>query len=334
MPTSKSAEAILITMGEPAGIGPEVAVAAFHALGGRIGERRLLFVGCPEVFEACSPVAPGDVVSVMSHAVRTPGKPDAANAPATVEAIARAVGMAMGGEAGAVVTAPISKAALMQTGFAFPGHTDYLAHLTGVKRAVMMLAGDTIRVVPLTVHVPLAEVSRLVTREAIVETAEIAIAALRRDFAIAVPRLAVAGLNPHAGEDGELGREEIDVIRPAVEELARRGHAVAGPLPSDTMFHAEARARYDAALCMYHDQALIPQKTLSFWEGVNVTLGLPIVRTSPDHGTAFEIAGKGQADPRSMIAAIRLAAKMADARARVGKLDSGFPSASAAKKDG
>jgi 4-hydroxythreonine-4-phosphate dehydrogenase len=248
--------------------------------------------------------------------VRTPGKADAANAAATIEAIALAVEITLKGEACAVVTAPINKAVLMAAGFRFPGHTDYLAELTGAPRAVMMLASRQLRVIPLTVHIPLAEVPGAIDGPSIVETAEIVLAALKRDFAISSPRLAIAGLNPHAGEDGVLGREETDIIAPAIAELKRRGHLVLGPLPSDTMFHAEARTRYDAALCMYHDQALIPIKTLSFWEGVNVTLGLPIVRTSPDHGTGFDIAGKGLADPRSMIAAIELAAKMADARAR------------------
>jgi 4-hydroxythreonine-4-phosphate dehydrogenase len=244
------------------------------------------------------------------------GKPDTKNAAATIEAIALAVELAMTGEAGAIVTAPINKAVLMQSGFAFPGHTDFLAHLTGAPRAVMMLASNELRVVPLTVHIPLAQVPLAIDERSIVETAEIVLASLKRDFSIEKPRLAVSGLNPHAGENGVLGHEETTVIAPAVAALRRRGHTVLGPLPSDTMFHTEARTRYDAALCMYHDQALIPIKTLSFWEGVNVTLGLPIVRTSPDHGTAFDIAGKGTADPRSMIAAIEMAAKIADARTR------------------
>jgi 4-hydroxythreonine-4-phosphate dehydrogenase len=315
MPTSTSAEPILITMGEPAGIGPEVAVAAWRALGGAIGAHRLLLVGAPEVFSGCGDVPANSIVPTRASARRVPGTPESRNAEATVEAISLAVSMAVNGAAAGIVTAPINKAVLMQTGFRFPGHTDYLAHLTGAPRAVMMLAGETIRVVPLTVHVALSDVPKLISRDAIVETAEITLAALKRDFGVASPRLAVAGLNPHAGEDGALGREEIEIIRPAVAELAKRGHTVLGPLPSDTMFHAEARSRYDAALCMYHDQALIPMKTLSFWDGVNVTLGLPIVRTSPDHGTAFEIAGKGSADARSMIAAVRLAARMADTRA-------------------
>ena len=204
----------------------------------------------------------------------------------------------------------------MSMGFKFPGHTDFLAELTGAPRAVMMLMSDELRVVPVTAHVPLEQVPRLLNKDLIVETAEIALAALTRDFGIKKPRLAVAGLNPHAGENGRLGSEENDIILPAVEALKARGFAVQGPLPADTMFHAEARNRYDAALCMYHDQALIPLKTLSFWEGINATLGLPIVRTSPDHGTGLDIAGRGVADARSMIAAIKLAVKMADARAK------------------
>ena len=301
-------------MGDPAGIGPEVAVEAFHALGGKIGRRPLKVIGDPGVLRICGDLPAEAVIATKAAAVRIAGKPDAHNAEATIEAIRHAVEMAMSGEAAALVTAPISKAVLMQTGFRFPGHTDYLAALTRSPRAVMMLASDTLRVVPLTVHMPLAAVAPAITSAAIVETAEIVLAALKRDFGIAAPRLAVAGLNPHAGEEGELGREEIAVIAPAVADLRRRGHQVAGPLPSDTMFHEEARARYDAALCMYHDQALIPIKTLAFWEGVNVTLGLPVIRTSPDHGTGFDIAGRGIADARSMIASVKLAAAMAAAR--------------------
>jgi len=303
-------------MGEPAGIGPEVATAAFAALGGRIGKKPLLLVGDTNVLRSCGNIPAEAILQTKAHAARTPGKPDASNAAATIEAIALAVEMTLKGESCAVITAPINKAVLMQAGFGFPGHTDYLAKLTGAPRAVMMLASDQLRVIPLTVHIPITEVPGAIDGPSIIETAEIALAALTRDFAISSPRLAIAGLNPHAGEDGVLGSEETDIIAPAIAELKRRGHLVLGPLPSDTMFHSEARARYDAALCMYHDQALIPIKTLSFWEGVNVTLGLPIVRTSPDHGTGFDIAGKGVADPRSMIAAIKLAAKMADARAR------------------
>jgi 4-hydroxythreonine-4-phosphate dehydrogenase len=215
-----------------------------------------------------------------------------------------------------MVTAPINKAVLNGAGFPYPGHTEFLAALTGTRRAVMMLASETLRVVPLTIHMPLAEVAGTISSEAVLETGEIILTALKRDFAIPHPRLAVAGLNPHAGEEGMLGAEEEEIIAPAIAALKTRGFAVRGPLSADTMFHQEARRTYDAALCMYHDQALIPIKTLSFWDGVNVTLGLPIVRTSPDHGTALDIAGTGKADPRSMIAAVKLAADMADARER------------------
>ena len=302
-------------MGEPAGVGPEVAAAAFKALGGKIGARPLRLIGDAGVFSACG-VPYEAVIAVKARAVREPGRPNIANAAATVEAITAAVSLAMNGEAAGIVTAPINKHVLMQTGFAFPGHTDFLQALTGAKRAVMMLASKPLRVVPLTVHIPLADVPKKITYDAIIETAEITLASLKRDFGLQMPRLAVAGLNPHAGEAGDIGHEEQDVLMPAIAVLRARGHAVLGPLPSDTMFHDEARGRYDAALCMYHDQALIPIKTLSFWDGVNVTLGLPIVRTSPDHGTAFEIAGTGKANPRSMIAAVQMAAEMADARAR------------------
>lgn len=301
-------------MGEPAGVGPEVAVAAWHALGGHIGKRALKLVGDAGVLRAQGDI-PGDAL-IESHALgvslRT-GDADSANTRAVVDAIDTAVAMAMQGAAGAVVTAPIHKASLMKGGFEYPGHTEYLQQLTDAPRAVMMLAGGGLRVVPLTIHVALSEVPKRINEVAIVETGEIILRALKRDFGIAKPRLAVSGLNPHAGEDGEIGREERDIIRPACEAL-RAEAEVFGPLPADTMFHAEARARYDAALCMYHDQALIPLKTLAFWDGVNITLGLPIVRTSPDHGTALDIAGKGKADARSMIAAIRMAAEIADAR--------------------
>ncbi len=301
-------------MGEPAGIGPEVALAAYDALKGRAGGHRLLLVGDAQIFRACGRIDSAAIIPVAEHATRKPGTPDPANAGAVIACIDKAVQMAMRGEAAAVVTAPIHKATLTQAGFGYSGHTEYLAHLTKSKRAVMMLAGRDLRVVPLMIHIPLSEVPARISADAIIETGEIILAALARDFGIAQPRLAIAGLNPHAGESGTIGREDVEIIAPAVNALRRKGHIVTGPLPADTMFHAEARAQYDAALCMYHDQALIPLKTLSFWEGVNVTLGLPIIRTSPDHGTALDIAGRGKADPRSMIAAIELAAKMADAR--------------------
>jgi 4-hydroxythreonine-4-phosphate dehydrogenase len=305
---------ILLTMGEPAGIGPEIAIKAFHALEGRIGGRPLRLVGDPDVFRACGEVPPDAIIATSASARRVPGNADPGNATATIEAIETSVKAALGGQAAAIVTAPINKAVLSAAGFGFPGHTEFLAHLTNCPRAVMMLASEKLRVVPLTIHIPVQSVPRSITTGAIVETGEIILASLKRDFAIASPRLAVAGLNPHAGEEGVLGDEDARIVAPAVAELRARGHDVRGPLSADTLFHEEARARYDTALCMYHDQALIPIKTLSFWDGVNVTLGLPIIRTSPDHGTAFDIAGTGKADPRSMIAAIRLAAKMADAR--------------------
>jgi 4-hydroxythreonine-4-phosphate dehydrogenase len=299
-------------MGEPAGIGPEVAVAAFDALGGWIGSHPLKLVGDPSLFGG------RETVATKARVRRVPGKADAANAAAVTEAIEIAAAACLAGDAAAMVTAPIHKAVLAGAGFGFPGHTEFLGHLTGARRPVMMLASAMLRVVPLTIHTPLAEVPGAITKAAVFETGEIILTALRRDFGILNPRLAVAGLNPHAGEDGVLGAEDGAIIAPAVAALAARGFAVRGPLSADTLFHDEARARYDAALCMYHDQALIPIKTLSFWDGVNVTLGLPIVRTSPDHGTAFDIAGTGRADHRSMVAAIRMAADMADARARHG----------------
>jgi 4-hydroxythreonine-4-phosphate dehydrogenase len=303
-------------MGEPGGIGPQIAVAAWRALNGRIGNHPLCLVGDPDVFAAFAKLPAAALIASRALLEKNVlGRANPANTPAVVDAIDTAVARAMQGAAAAIVTAPIHKAALMQGGFEFPGHTEYLENITGADRAVMMLAGGGLRVVPLTIHIKLADVAARITETAIAETGEIIIKALKRDFKIAKPRLAISGLNPHAGEDGEMGREERDIIAPAAEAL-RAEATVLGPLPADTMFHAEARARYDAALCMYHDQALIPIKTLAFWEGVNVTLGLPIVRTSPDHGTAIDIAAGGKADPRSMIAAIKMAADIADARSR------------------
>jgi 4-hydroxythreonine-4-phosphate dehydrogenase len=303
---------ILITMGEPSGIGPEVAVAAFAHFGGRIGSHPLKLVGDAGIFSSHEDA----LIPTRARVSAIPGKPDSANAAAVTEAIEIAVAACMAGDAAALVTAPIHKAVLNAAGFAFPGHTEFLAHLTGARRAVMMLASDQLRVVPLTIHIPVSDVPGAIDKQAVFDTAEIILTALRRDFGILNPRLAVAGLNPHAGEAGMLGGEDAQVIAPAIAALKARGFAVKGPLSADTLFHAEARRTYDAALCMYHDQALIPIKTLSFWDGVNVTLGLPIVRTSPDHGTALDIAGAGTADARSMIAAVKMAADMADARNR------------------
>lgn len=299
-------------MGDPAGVGPEVAAKAWDAFGGRVGTRPLKLVGDPAIFRTHGELGDNAFWPAARHAASE--SPQHASAKAVIGAIDEAVGAALTGRAGAIVTAPIHKASLLEAGFPFAGHTEYLAQRTGASRAVMMLVGGTLRVVPLTIHIPLAEVPGAVSCSAIVETVEIVLASLARDFSIESPRLAIAGLNPHAGESGRLGREDIEIVTPAAETLRARGYLVSGPLPADTMFHEAARARYDAALCMYHDQALIPLKTLAFWEGVNVTLGLPIVRTSPDHGTAFDIAGRGTADARSMIAAVRMAAAMADAR--------------------
>jgi len=298
-------------MGEPSGVGPEVAAAAFDHFGGQVGKHPLKLVGDAEIFAAHNAA----LIPTHSKVAAVPGKPDARNAAAVTEAIEIAVSSCLKGDAAAVVTAPIHKAVLNEAGFGFPGHTEFLAHLTGARRAVMMLASDRLRVVPLTIHIPVAEVPKAISKQAVFDTGEIILTALRRDFGILNPRLVVTGLNPHAGEDGMLGGEDAAVIAPAVAALAARGFHVRGPLPADTMFHEEARKTYDAALCMYHDQALIPIKTLSFWDGVNVTLGLPIVRTSPDHGTALDIAGTGKADPRSMIAAIQMAADVSDSRA-------------------
>jgi 4-hydroxythreonine-4-phosphate dehydrogenase len=303
---------ILITMGEPSGIGPEVAIAAFEHFGGRIGNHPLKLVGDAKIFASRKDA----LIPTTAPVTAAPGQPEMRNAAAVTQAIEIAVSACLAGEAAALVTAPIHKAVLNAAGFAFPGHTEFLAHLTGARRAVMMLASDKLRVVPLTIHMPIAKVPGAISKQSVFETSEIILTALRRDFGLLNPRLAVAGLNPHAGEDGVLGDEDEAVILPAIAALKARGFHVRGPLSADTLFHDEARKTYDAALCMYHDQALIPIKSLSFWDGVNVTLGLPIVRTSPDHGTALDIAGTGRADARSMIAAVKMAADMADARSR------------------
>ncbi|TIV22708.1 MAG: 4-hydroxythreonine-4-phosphate dehydrogenase PdxA, partial [Mesorhizobium sp.] len=257
------------------------------------------------------------VVPLHARHVDTPGEPDPANAAGTIEAIDRAVADCLAGSAAAVVTCPIAKKPLYDAGFGFPGHTEYLAHLasrhTGKEvTPVMLLAGPDLRTVPVTIHIPLAEVPKVLTTELIVAVARITAADLKSRFGIARPRLAIAGLNPHAGEGGAMGQEDAAVVAPAVETLKAEGIDAVGPLPADTMFHPRARATYDAALCMYHDQALIPAKTLAFDEAVNVTLGLPFIRTSPDHGTAFDIAGRGIARAESLIAALRLARRLAD----------------------
>jgi 4-hydroxythreonine-4-phosphate dehydrogenase len=325
MPLSNTGEPtrrfIDITMGEPSGIGPEVTVKAWAALSGRTGKRALRLVGNSGVFLAAAqnagiePSQLRNAVVETGHTVNAvSGKPSTQNSAAVIAAIEKGVHAVQAGEAAALVTAPIHKAVLAEAGFAFPGHTEFLASLTSAKQAVMMLAGPGLRVVPLTIHMPLAEIFRHITKDSIIATGEIVLAALQRDFGVNKPRLSVAGLNPHAGESGNMGREENQIIAPAVAALRDMGHTVLGPLPADSMFHEAARANYDAALCMYHDQALIPIKTLAFWSAVNVTLGLPIVRTSPDHGTALNIAGQGKADARSMIAAIEMASEIAERR--------------------
>jgi 4-hydroxythreonine-4-phosphate dehydrogenase len=245
----------------------------------------------------------------------SPGRPDPANAPSVIEAITKAVALVRSSRAGGLVTNPIQKETLYAAGFAYPGHTEYLGFLAKVKHPVMMLAGPELRVVPVTIHLSLAEALAALTTSAIVAAGRVTFEALRRDFGIAHPRLAVAALNPHAGEAGSMGREEIEIIAPAVKKLVALGIDARGPAPADTLFHEAARKRYDAVLCMYHDQALIPLKTLDFEHGVNVTLGLPFIRTSPDHGTALDIAGKGVASPASLIAALELAGAMAKRRA-------------------
>jgi 4-hydroxythreonine-4-phosphate dehydrogenase len=240
-----------------------------------------------------------------------------ANARGVIEVIERAVALTMAGKASAVCTAPLHKKALKDgAGFAFPGHTEFLAHLAGVQNVVMMLASDALRVVPATIHIALSDVPKALTAEGLEDTLRLTHRGLITDFGIAAPHIAVAGLNPHAGEGGAMGHEEITLITPVLNRLRAEGLNLIGPMSADTMFHARARAGYDAAVCMYHDQALIPIKTLDFDGGVNVTLGLPFIRTSPDHGTACDIAGKGIARPDSLIAALKMAANMAAARGR------------------
>lgn len=328
---------LALTMGEPAGIGGDIALRAWSERStnatpafvmiddaGRL--RRLVArlgldvpireVSSPAEAEASFAQALPVLHLPLPVAVE-PGKPDPANVPAVKAAIERAVALSLAGEVAGLVTNPIHKHVMYQGGFTFPGHTEFLAALLGHPglREVMMLACPQLRVVPVTIHLGLAEAIRTLTRADIVEIGRITAQALQVDFAIPRPRLAVAALNPHAGEGGSMGREDEDTVGPAVADLQAMGIDAFGPLPSDTLFHARARRGYDAALCMYHDQALIPIKTIDFDGGVNVTLGLPIVRTSPDHGTAFDLAGTGEARPDSLIAALSLAATIAANRA-------------------
>jgi 4-hydroxythreonine-4-phosphate dehydrogenase len=334
MLSSNIAEALpplAVALGDPAGIGPEIVAKAWDARADRalpcffaVGDIRSVQAvwdgpirTISEPREACAAFDEAlPLIQVPDADPIAPGMPDSAGARCALQALELAVGLARSGFARAIVTGPVSKAQLYGIGFTFPGQTEFIAERCGIARnnAVMMLAGPTLRTVPITIHLPLKDVPQALTGELIVARARATERGLARDFGIDRPRLAVAGLNPHAGEGGALGREEIEIIAPAVDQLRSEGIAVEGPLSADTMFHAAARARYDAALCPYHDQALVPIKTLHFDDGVNVTLGLPIVRTAPDHGTAFEIAGKGLAEPGAMIASIALAAQCAEHR--------------------
>ncbi len=318
---------LALTMGDPAGIGGEIAVAAWRTGGvpfvaladpdwlGAHGAPVRVVADAAEARAVFADVLP--VLPVPLAAPVVAGRPDGANAPAVIASIERAVRLAQAGEVAGVVTCPISKAVLLRAGFRHPGHTEFLAELTGVPgREVMMLACPELRVVPVTIHVSLRRALDTLDTAGIVAVARTAAAALRTDFGIARPRLAVAGLNPHAGEEGAMGEEEATLVAPAIAALRAEGIAVSGPHPPDTMFTPRARAGYDAAICLYHDQALIPIKTIDMAGGVNVTLGLPIVRTSPDHGTAFDIAGTGVADPSSLVAALRMAEAIAAQRRR------------------
>lgn len=331
----------VLTMGDPAGIGPEITLIAYaqrraHSLlpfaiyadpdmlaarAAAIGhDIKLAIISHPReahaAFQTHLPVIP---VRLTSPAIA--GKPDTANAPAVIASIEAATDAVRADSASALITNPIAKAVLYAAGFAYPGHTEFLAHLAdrenpgAATHPVMMLASDELRVVPVTIHIPLALVPASLSQELIVKTVQITAAALQRYFGIDNPRIRVAGLNPHAGEDGSLGSEDQMIITPAIAELRGLGINATGPSPADTMFHEAARQTYDAAVAMYHDQALIPIKTLAFDRGVNVTLGLPFIRTSPDHGTAFDIAGQGIASPESLISAINMAVRMAQADA-------------------
>ncbi|WP_300974213.1 4-hydroxythreonine-4-phosphate dehydrogenase PdxA [Sphingomonas sp. LHG3406-1] len=319
---------LAVSLGDPAGIGPEVVAKSWD-------NRRALqlppfvAVGDPRSLTGVwdGPIAivsnPREAEDVFPHGLPLlavpaaeagiAGQPTVAGAHCSLDSLELAVGLARSGSCSAVVTGPVSKHQLYAIGFTHPGQTEFVAERCGVSsnNVAMMLAGPTLRTVPLTTHLPLREVADLLSTALIEARARVTLRGLQRNFGIAEPRLAVAGFNPHAGEGGSLGREEIDIIIPAIEALRAEGWDVVGPLPADTMFHTAARGRFDAALCMYHDQALIPLKALHFEEGVNLTLGLPIIRTAPDHGTAFDIAGEDRADPRAMAAAIRMAADCA-----------------------
>ncbi len=324
---------LALSLGEPAGVGPEIVAAAWRAL--RSSGPCFFVVGDAATLSAAgattalisepaeAPALFADALPVLDQPLprpATPGRPELDAAPLVIRWIETAVSLALSRAASGVVTAPIAKAALYDAGFRHPGHTEFIGALTadapmpGARGPVMMLAARDLRVALVTVHAPLARVAALLTQARIVSVATVVAEALRRDFGVAAPRLVVAGLNPHAGEGGAIGREELEIVAPAVAALRVQGIDAWGPFPADSLFHDAARATYDAAICLYHDQALIPVKMLDFWGGVNLTLGLPIVRTSPDHGTAFDIAGKGVARADSLIAAIQMAAEIAARR--------------------
>ncbi|UYV38897.1 4-hydroxythreonine-4-phosphate dehydrogenase PdxA [Rhodobacteraceae bacterium D3-12] len=318
---------IALTCGEPAGIGPELAIKAWQALECQID---FFWIGDPAHLPDGAPIklinSPSEAPLAMAHglpvlphgfaAPATPGQPAPANAQGVIDAVRRAVSLVQNGQAGAICTLPIHKKALIDgANFAYPGHTEFLADLGGVDRVVMMLASEQLRVVPATIHIALRDVPDAFTPALLRETITITAHALSDQFAIPAPRIAIAGLNPHAGEGGAMGQEELDWMVPLIADMRGEGFDLTGPLPSDTMFHPAARARYDVAICAYHDQALIPIKTLDMDRGVNVTLGLPFVRTSPDHGTAFDIAGQGIASETSTVEALKLASTMASKRA-------------------
>lgn len=331
--------ALAVSCGDPSGIGPDVILKAWTMRNDADltpfvclcdpdqmqARARLLGLDVPIVnalpHNASSLFASAlPVIALENRLGETPGKIDTSNAAGIIEAITLGVRLVSTGKCAGLVTAPISKKPLYDAGFAHPGHTEYLAELAAQidparARAIMMIAGPLLRTVPVTIHIPLADVSAALTTRDIIDTITITAADLARRFAIRAPRIAVSGLNPHAGEGGALGGEDEAIIAPAIQACQTKGLDVRGPLPADTMFHKAARDTYDVAICMYHDQALIPAKALGFDDGVNVTLGLPFIRTSPDHGTAFDIAGKGVARPDSFIAALKMAAQMANAEA-------------------
>jgi 4-hydroxythreonine-4-phosphate dehydrogenase len=323
---------LAVSLGDPAGIGPEVIAKCWDSRG-ELGLPPFVAIGDPRSVEAVwdGPIEIIDdprqadsafdvglpLFQLNSAQADLPGHPSVAGAHCSLDSLEIAVGLARSGSVVAVVTGPVAKEQLYAIGFQHAGQTEFVAERCGVSagNVVMMLAGPTLRTVPVTTHLPFAEVPRHLTSSLIESRGRAALRGLQRSFGIPEPRLAISGLNPHSGEGGQLGNEEIEIIEPAIAILAAEGWRVSGPHPADTMFHASARAKYDAALCMYHDQALIPIKALHFQDAVNVTLGLPIVRTAPDHGTAFDIAGQDRADPRPMAAAIRMAAENASLRA-------------------